>query len=258
MRGIHRVTCTLTSRLASPERITDSGLISQRRRSPHDPPRGFILGTQATRTLVEPIAVGGGTDSPCSRNDWMCRGIASAMSSSTSSREWPAATQPGRSGTYAPQVSPSCSMTTTYSVTILPSRPAGLPPDRAQRTLRHLGTRIACDGNGPGPVRMTELAVRADLPVETPAVTLQVADDVSYLHAPRVRERCDDLVEQSPSWRDRCPQSSRRGRSNAMKALAADVAPPASHNANLEPLIEGPAISLVARHTKVRRAGYSA
>ncbi|MGH9101797.1 MAG: hypothetical protein ACRDYD_02260 [Acidimicrobiales bacterium] len=36
------------------------------------------------------------------------------------------------------------------------------------------------------------------------------------------------------------------------------VAPPASQNANLEPLIEGPAISLAARHTKVRRAGYSA
>ncbi len=35
-------------------------------------------------------------------------------------------------------------------------------------------------------------------------------------------------------------------------------APPASQNANLLPLIEAPAISLAARHTKVRRAGYSA
>ncbi len=34
------------------------------------------------------------------------------------------------------------------------------------------------------------------------------------------------------------------------------TAPPASHNANLEPLIEGPAISLAARHAKVRREGY--
>jgi len=33
---------------------------------------------------------------------------------------------------------------------------------------------------------------------------------------------------------------------------------PASHNANLEPLVEGPAISLAARHAKSRRAGYSA
>lgn len=30
----------------------------------------------------------------------------------------------------------------------------------------------------------------------------------------------------------------------------------ASQNANLEPLIEGPAISLAARHTKIRRDGY--
>jgi hypothetical protein len=34
-------------------------------------------------------------------------------------------------------------------------------------------------------------------------------------------------------------------------------APPASQNANLEPLIEGPAISLAARHAKVRRDGYA-
>lgn len=34
--------------------------------------------------------------------------------------------------------------------------------------------------------------------------------------------------------------------------------PPASLNANLEPLVEGPAISLVAAHTKIRRAGCSA
>ena len=43
-----------------------------------------------------------------------------------------------------------------------------------------------------------------------------------------------------------------------MKTLVADVAPPASHNANLEPLVEGPAISLAGRHAKVRRAGHSA
>ena len=43
-----------------------------------------------------------------------------------------------------------------------------------------------------------------------------------------------------------------------MKTVVADVAPPASHNANLEPLVEGPTIRLAARHTKARRAGYSA
>jgi len=34
------------------------------------------------------------------------------------------------------------------------------------------------------------------------------------------------------------------------------MAPPASRNANLEPLVEGPAITLAARHAKVRREGY--
>jgi len=185
-----------------------------------------VRGAHATRTFVEPIAVGWGTSSPCSRNDWMCRGIASAMSFSTSSRERPAATQPGRSGTYAPQASPSCSITTTYSVTILPSRPAELPPDRSKRTLRHFITRLACHRHQSGPVGMAELAVRADLPVETPAVSLQSTDDVSNLHAPRVRERCDDLVLQSPARRGRCPRSSRRGKIDATNALemGADVA----------------------------------
>jgi hypothetical protein len=35
------------------------------------------------------------------------------------------------------------------------------------------------------------------------------------------------------------------------------MAPPASHNANLDPVVEGPAISLAARHVKVRREGYA-
>jgi len=34
------------------------------------------------------------------------------------------------------------------------------------------------------------------------------------------------------------------------------LAPPASHNANLEPLVEGPAISLAGLHAKVRREEY--
>jgi site-specific DNA recombinase len=42
-----------------------------------------------------------------------------------------------------------------------------------------------------------------------------------------------------------------------MKALVAGVAPPASQSANLDPLVEGPAITLAGRHTKVRREGYA-
>jgi hypothetical protein len=178
----------------------------------------------ATWTFIEPIAVGGGIGSPCSRNDWMCRGIASAMRVSTSSRERPAATQPGRSGTYAPQASPSCSITTTYSVTILPSRLAGLPPDRPQRTLRHLITRLACHRHRSRPVGMAELAMRAGLPVEAPAVTLQSADHVSYLHEFKVRDRCDDLLEPSPSRGDRRSRTSRRGRLHRAKLLVVGLA----------------------------------
>ena len=33
-------------------------------------------------------------------------------------------------------------------------------------------------------------------------------------------------------------------------------APPATQNANLDPLVEGPAISLATRHAKVRREGH--
>ncbi|MGH9108431.1 MAG: hypothetical protein ACRDY3_03020 [Acidimicrobiales bacterium] len=34
-------------------------------------------------------------------------------------------------------------------------------------------------------------------------------------------------------------------------------APPASQNANLDPVVEGPAISLTGLHAKVRRDGYT-
>ena len=102
---------------------------------------------------------------------------------------------------------------------------------------------------------MAELAVRADLPIEAPAVTLQGTDDISNFHRPRVRERCDDLVERSTS--QRYVQGSRRGTVRRGNSLVIGSAPPASQNANLEPLVEGPAISLAARHTKVRREGYA-
>ena len=42
-----------------------------------------------------------------------------------------------------------------------------------------------------------------------------------------------------------------------MKVLVAGVALPASHNANLEPVVEGAAINLATRHAKVRRERYA-
>jgi hypothetical protein len=50
---------------------------------------------------------------------------------------------------------------------------------------------------------------------------------------------------------------SRPGRAGPVKLLVTGAAHVTSHNANLEPVIEGPAISLAAVHAKVRRAGYA-
>ena len=104
---------------------------------------------------------------------------------------------------------------------------------------------------------MAELAMRAGLTVEAPAVTLQSADDLSYVHEFKVGDRCDDLLEPSRSRGDRRSRISRRGRVRRARSLVVGLAPPASHNANYEPVVEGPAITLAARHAKVRREGYS-
>ena len=42
-----------------------------------------------------------------------------------------------------------------------------------------------------------------------------------------------------------------------MRGRLVGLAPAASQNANLGPLVEGPAITLAGRHTKVRREGYA-
>jgi hypothetical protein len=169
MKGIYTRTCTLGA---------------------HD----FSGHHQATHTVVEPAVVGAGTGSPWSRSELTCRGMASAISFSTSSRVLPTATQPGRSGTYAPQASPSCSITTTYSVTLVPSRPACLPPDRRRGTPRHLVTEPPGDGHGTGPVRVTELAMRARLPLETPSLPLQDPDHFPGFHALTLTTACDRVA----------------------------------------------------------------
>ena len=47
------------------------------------------------------VVFGGGTRSPCSRNDSMCKFTASAINCCTSSTLSPVATHPGKSGRYA-------------------------------------------------------------------------------------------------------------------------------------------------------------
>jgi hypothetical protein len=103
---------------------------------------------------------------------------------------------------------------------------------------------------------MAELAMGADLPVETPAVALQNADDISYLHELRVRERCDDLREPSPLLRDRRSRISRPGRQRRAKLLVKPLAHPALHNTNTNSLVDGPTLQLATAHSKVRRDGY--
>jgi hypothetical protein len=98
--------------------------------------------------------------------------------------------------------------------------------DRPQRTLRHLTVRLACHRHRSRPVGMGVLAMRAGLPVEAPAITLQSADDVSYLHEFKVRDRCDDLLEPTSSRGDRRPRISRRGRLRRAKSLVVGLAPP--------------------------------
>ncbi|MDA8358441.1 MAG: hypothetical protein M0Z95_19615 [Actinomycetota bacterium] len=99
--------------------------------------------------------------------------------------------------------------------------------------------------------------MRAHLSVQAPAVTLQGTDDVSHLHEFKVRDRCDDLLEPSRSLRYRRSRITRRGSDSPAKSLVVGSAPPTSQNANLEPLVEAPAISLAARYAKVRREGYA-
>ena len=77
-------------------------------------------------------------------------------------------------------------------------------------------------------------------------------------------EDCDDHWRASGS---RAVRSGRRGRLIERRkrlrtsnlpgwGVAENFGAPASHNANLDPVVEGPAISLAARHVKVRREGY--
>jgi hypothetical protein len=84
-------------------------------------------------------------------------------------------------------------MTTTYSVTLFPSRPAGLAPDRCQRTLGHLVADLASHGDCPRPVRMTVLPVRARLSVEAPAIPQEDLNHLSHLHDLSLRMPCDGL-----------------------------------------------------------------
>jgi hypothetical protein len=65
--------------------------------------------------------------------------------------------------------------------------------------LRHLVTRVTCHRHGSRPVGMAELAMRADLSFEAPAVSLQGTDDVSHRHELKLGGPCDDLPEPSRS-----------------------------------------------------------
>jgi di/tricarboxylate transporter len=77
-------------------------------------------GQAASTSTKVPSDDGFGTGSPSRLNSSMWRRIASRIKSTTSSRLSATATQPGRSGTCAPQLASPRSMTTMYFVILLP------------------------------------------------------------------------------------------------------------------------------------------
>src|ERR1044072_9094226 len=115
----------------------------------------------------------------------MWNSIASRMSCIASSRLSPTATQPGRSGTYAPtEVSP-CSMMTTYSIRFhIVFFQRCLLPDASECSDRHIDTELTRDRYRSGLGWMTELPVTAACPDELPTVCLEGADDLPHFHAP--------------------------------------------------------------------------
>ena len=129
-----------TGRRPQPPRMPPSSPWSKGRRSAWNPRAPHVRGAQATSTFVEPIAAGGGTGSPCSRNDWTCRGIASAMSCSPRhGNGQPPRSREGQGHTRPKRRLPARSRRRTQSPLCLPDLPACRQIDPSVPTaLRHL------------------------------------------------------------------------------------------------------------------------
>src|SRR4029079_2535803 len=109
--------------------------------------------------------------------------MAFRMRASASSRVSPAATQPGKSGTYAPNdVGPS-STTTRYRIPVLLLLQPGLLQHAVESPCWDVRPRLACDRNRyglRGGLKLPMTALGAD---ENPTVSLDECDQVPDLHS---------------------------------------------------------------------------
>jgi len=109
--------------------------------------------------------------------------MASRIKAIASSRVSATDTQPGRSGTYAPNDLGPCSRMTTYSIlVILTLLQAGLLPNARQRPGRHIDAKFTSYGDGARLRGVSELTVTATRSHQEPAVGLEYGDNLPHLH----------------------------------------------------------------------------
>jgi hypothetical protein len=130
---------------------------------------------------------GSGTCSPLSRRLSRCNSIASRISCIASSFVSPTATQPGRSGTYAPNEVAPCSRITRYSICLLALRESGLLPDASKCPDRYVHAKFTRHRNRTRLGRMPELPMAASRANKVPSVVLQLCDDLSHFHSRKYR-----------------------------------------------------------------------
>src|SRR5258708_7433026 len=117
--------------------------------------------------------------------------MASRTSRSASSRVSPTATQPGRSGTCAPQLLSPRSTTTMYRTIAIAASPLlepGLFEYRTQGSWRNVQTRLTGHGDRSWLTRMCVLPVTATRPNQSPAIVEQEPDELAHLHSGSVTE----------------------------------------------------------------------
>src|SRR5688572_3721327 len=108
------------------------------------------------------------------------------MSFNAAARVFATATQPGRSGTYAPKPFGPFSIKTAYRIDV-PQRPnTSVFQYGTQGPVRHVGARVPGDGYRAGLYRVSELAMTPARPHEVPTVLLKQAQQFAHFHGASV------------------------------------------------------------------------
>jgi hypothetical protein len=105
----------------------------------------------------------------------MCNGIENAIRAFASSRVCPVATQPGKSGTYAPNPEPSSAgaIMTRYWITFSDAPvQSGLLQNSTDQPMRQRIAFMAVDRDGALLNRMSELPMASLLPFYVPAIAM--------------------------------------------------------------------------------------